>query len=207
MAAFIPSRRDPQVNEVALARVREDKVRESRDGFDGTWVAHPDLVAVAREPFARLLGDRPHQLERQRPEVAADARALLDVRVPGGTVTEAGLRTNASVALQYLAAWLEGNGAVAINNLMEDAATAEISRSQVWQWVRHGVRLAEGAVVTPGLVRRIVNEELGQIRAAVGEAAYARGHYTAAREVFEAVALGEPFVEFLTLPASERIDL
>ena len=207
MAAFIPSRRDPRVNEVALARVREDKVRESRDGFDGTWVAHPDLVAVAREPFARLLASRPHQVERQRPEVAADARALLDVRVPGGTVTEAGLRNNVSVTLQYLAAWLEGNGAVAINNLMEDAATAEISRSQVWQWARHAVRLAEGAVVTPELVRRIVGEENDRIRAAVGAAAYARGRYTAAREVFEAVALGEPFVEFLTLPASERIDL
>ncbi|HEX2501982.1 MAG TPA: malate synthase A, partial [Methylomirabilota bacterium] len=207
MAAFIPSRRDPQVNEVALARVREDKVRESQDGFDGTWVAHPDLVTVAREPFAQLLGDRPHQLERQRPEVTANAHALLDVRVPGATVTEGGLRTNVSVALQYLAAWLDGNGAVAINNLMEDAATAEISRSQVWQWTRHGVRLAEGHVVTRELVRRILDEEVGKIRVAVGEATYARGHHDAARDVFEAVALGEPFVEFLTLPASERIDL
>jgi malate synthase len=122
-------------------------------------------------------------------------------------VTEAGLRNNVSVALQYLAAWLGGNGAVAIFNLMEDAATAEISRSQVWQWTRHGVRLLEGAAVTPELVRRIVGEELGRIRDTVGEAQYARGHYGAAREVFEAVALGEPFVEFLTLPASERIDL
>ncbi len=187
--------------------MREDKIRESQDGFDGTWVAHPDLVEVAREPFARLLGDRPHQLERQRPEVTVDARALLDVRVPGGTVTEAGLRNNVSVALQYLGAWLDGNGAVAIFNLMEDAATAEISRSQVWQWVRHGVRLAEGGLVTRELVERIVAEELAGIRAAVGDDAYARGHYGAARELFEAVALGEPFVEFLTLPASERIDL
>ena len=207
MAAFIPSRRDPRVNEAALARVREDKIRESQDGFDGTWVAHPDLVTVAREPFARLLGDRPHQLERQRPEVPADARALLDVRVPGGTVTEAGLRNNVSVALRYLAAWLEGTGAVAIFNLMEDAATAEISRSQVWQWARHGIRLAEGPPVTRELVRQTVGEELGRIRAEFGEAAYAGGHFDAAREVFEAVALGEPFVEFLTLPASERIDL
>jgi malate synthase len=207
MAAFIPSRRDAQVNEVALARVREDKVRESQDGFDGTWVAHPDLVPVAREPFARLLGHRAHQLERQRPEVVADARALLDVRVPGGTVTEAGLRNNVSVALQYLAAWLGGNGAVAIFNLMEDAATAEISRSQLWQWVRHGVSLVEGGRVTRELVRDLLGEELGKIRASVGEPAYAQGHYEAAREVLEAVALGEPFVEFLTLPASERIDL
>jgi malate synthase len=207
MAAFIPSRRDPTVNEVALARVREDKVRESQDGFDGTWVAHPDLVSVAREPFARLLGDRAHQLERQRPEVTADAAVLLDVRIPSGSVTEAGLRNNVSVALQYLAAWLDGNGAVAIFNLMEDAATAEISRSQVWQWTRHGVRLAEGTPVTRALVERIVGEELAKLRAAAGDAGYARGPYQAAREIFETVALDEPFAEFLTLPASERIDL
>jgi malate synthase len=207
MAAFIPSRRDPKVNEVALVRVREDKVRESQDGFDGTWVAHPDLVSVAREPFARLLGDHAHQLERQRPEVAADAAALLDVRIPSGSVTEAGLRNNVSVALQYLAAWLDGNGAVAIFNLMEDAATAEISRSQVWQWARHGVRLAEGTPVTRALVERIVGEELAKLRVAAGDAASAPGHYQAAREIFETVALDEPFVEFLTLPASERIDL
>ena len=207
MAAFIPNRRDPQVTEVALARVREDKVRESEDGFDGTWVAHPDLVPVAREPFARRLGDRPHQLQRQRPEVAEDARALLDVRVAGGTVTEAGLRNNVSVALQYLAAWLSGTGAVAILNLMEDAATAEISRSQIWQWVRHGVRLADGGAVTRELVRRILGEELDKLRGAPGGDAHVRGHYATARELVEAVALGEPFVEFLTLPASERIDL
>src|SRR5262245_539205 len=205
MAAFIPNRRDPKVTEVALARVREDKVRESQDGFDGTWVAHPDLVEVAREPFARLLGHHPHQLERQRPEVVADARALLDVRVPGGTVTEAGLRNNVSVALQYLAAWLGGTGAVAIFNLMEDAATAEISRSQVWQWAHHRVRLHEGATVTPALVRRMVEEELAKLRDRAG--ADARDHLDAAREIFETVALGDPFVEFLTLPASERIDL
>jgi malate synthase len=207
MAAFIPSRRDPRVNEVALARVREDKVRESQDGFDGTWVAHPDLVPVAREPFARLLGDRPHQLERQRPEVAVDARALQDVRVPGGTITEAGLRNNVSVALQYLAAWLGGTGAVAIFNLMEDAATAEISRSQVWQWIRHGRRLVEGPPVTRELVRRIQAEELARIRDAVGEAAFGRAAYPDACALFEEVALGDRFVEFLTLPAYERIDL
>jgi malate synthase len=207
MAAFIPSRRDPQVNEVALARVREDKERESRDGFDGTWVAHPDLVTVARAPFARLLGDRPHQLERQRPDVEPDARALLDVRVAGGTVSEAGLRSNVSVALQYLAAWLGGTGAVAIFNLMEDAATAEISRSQIWQWVHHGTRLVDGDVVTRKLVQQIVGEELEKLVAAGRGDRAQPGHYAAAREVFEAVALDEPFVEFLTLPASERIDL
>jgi malate synthase len=205
MAAFIPSRRDLQVNEVALARVREDKVRESRDGFDGTWIAHPDLVTVAREPFRQLLGDRPHQVDRQRPEVTADARALVTVGVPGGSVTEAGLRNNVSVAMQYLAAWLGGTGAVAIYNLMEDAATAEIARSQVWQWLRHSVRLAEGPVVTRELVRTIEREELERLREAVGDRAFAAGHYRAAAEVFEAVALGDDFVEFLTLPAYEKI--
>src|SRR5262245_33822441 len=184
MAAFIPSRRDPEVNAVALARVREDKIREAGDGFDGTWIAHPDLVPVAREPFAQLLGDRPHQVDRQRSDVVADARALQDVRVPGGTVTEPGLRNNVSVGLQYLAAWLEGNGAVAIFNLMEDAATAEISRSQIWQWTRHRVRLADGAVVTRPLVERIVREELAKLRAEVGTPVAAGGGYDSARELF-----------------------
>src|SRR5262245_38572956 len=207
MAAFIPSRRDPKVNEVALVRVREDKVRESRDGFDGTWVAHPDLVAVAREPFARLLGDRAHQLERQRPEVTADAAALLDVRIPSGSVTEAGLRNNVSVALQYLAACVGGAWGVGCFNRMEDPATAEISRSQLWQWADHGIRLAEGGVVTPELVRGIVGEELAKIRATIGETAFVQGHYDVARELLDVVALGVPFVEFLTLPASERIDV
>jgi malate synthase len=206
MAAFIPSRRDPVVNEAALARVREDKLRESADGFDGTWVAHPDLVPVAREPFAARLGARPHQLDRQRPEVVADARALLDVRVPGGTVTEAGLRNNVSVAIQYLAAWLGGTGAVAIYNLMEDAATAEISRSQVWQWIRHGVRLADGPVVTRDLAAGVLQEELARLEQQVGAPAFAAGHYQAAAEVFREVALGPGFVEFLTLPAYARLD-
>ena len=144
MAAFIPSRRDAEVNERALAAVRADKERESGDGFDGTWVAHPDLVPVAREVFDSVLGDRPHQKDRLRPEVTAPARDLLDVRVPGGHVTEAGVRANISVGLAYLASWLGGNGAAAINNLMEDAATAEISRSQLWQWRVHAIPLDDG---------------------------------------------------------------
>ena len=144
MAAFIPSRRDPEVNAVALAKVREDKDREAGQGFDGTWVAHPDLVPVAMEIFDRVLGDRPNQLDRQRPEVTASAAALLDVEATPGEITDEGLRNNVSVGIQYLAAWLQGSGAVAIFNLMEDAATSEISRSQVWQWLRHGrVSLAE----------------------------------------------------------------
>ncbi len=138
MAAFIPSRRDPEVNAVALAKVREDKEREAGQGFDGTWVAHPDLVPVAMEIFDRVLGERPNQVERQREDVAADPAALLDVASTPGAITEDGLRNNVSVGIQYLAAWLRGSGAVAIFNLMEDAATSEISRSQVWQWLRHG---------------------------------------------------------------------
>jgi malate synthase len=207
MAAFIPSRRDPKVNEVALAKVREDKLRESSDGFDGTWIAHPDLVSTAVEPFARALGARAHQIDRRREEVTVTAKELLDVRVPGGAVSEAGLRGNVSVGIQYVASWLRGVGAAAIYNLMEDAATAEISRSQVWQWARHGVALKEGPAVTPDLVRKLVGEELGQIREAVGASTFDQGRYREAAEVFDQVALSERFVEFLTLPAYDRIDL
>ena len=138
MAAFIPSRRDPEVNEVALAKVREDKEREAGQGFDGTWVAHPDLVPVAMEIFDRVLGERPNQLDRQRDDVSSTAADLLDVASTPGEITMEGLHNNVSVGVQYLAAWLQGSGAVAIFNLMEDAATSEISRSQVWQWLRHG---------------------------------------------------------------------
>ena len=138
MAAFIPSRRDPEVNEIALAKVREDKSREAGDGFDGTWVAHPDLVPTATEEFDRVLGERPNQLDRQRPEVSTTAAQLLSVPETPGEMTEAGVRQNVSVGIQYLAAWLTEHGAAAIYNLMEDVATAEISRSQLWQWVHHG---------------------------------------------------------------------
>src|SRR5204862_2822170 len=138
MAAFIPSRKDPEVNEVALARVREDKLRESGDGFDGTWVAHPDLVPTATEVFDAALGDRTNQLERLREDVSVEAADLLNVPATPGEVTAEGVRTNVSVGIRYLASWLSGMGAAAIDNLMEDAATAEISRSQIWQWLRHG---------------------------------------------------------------------
>jgi len=206
MAAFIPSRRDPAVNETALAKVRDDKQREATDGFDGTWVAHPDLVGTAMSEFDRVLGDRQNQLDRQRPEVAVTPAQLLDVRVPGGTITEAGLRTNVSVGIQYIASWLRGTGAAAINNLMEDAATAEISRSQVWQWIHHGVALAEGPAVTAKLVRDVEQEELAKIRKAVGEEPYANGRFEDARRIFEEVALAEDFQEFLTIPAYQHID-
>ncbi len=206
MAAFIPSRKDPKVNAVALPKVRDDKVRESNDGFDGTWVAHPDLVPVAMEVFDRKLGVRLNQLDRQREEVRVAARDLLDIRVPSGTITEAGLRTNVSVGILYLESWLRGTGAAALFNLMEDTATAEISRSQVWQWLRHGAMLAEGPRVTLELVRKIEEEELGKIRQVLGPGAYAAGRFQEARKIFDQVALGEEFFEFLTLPAYDYID-
>ncbi len=197
MAAFIPSRRDAEVNRVALAKVKEDKDREAGDGFDGTWVAHPDLVATATEAFDRVLGDRPNQLERQRPEVNVSASQLIDVKVPGGTVTENGLRMNVAVGIQYIESWLRGTGAAAINNLMEDVATAEISRSQVWQWVRHSARLTEGATVDADLVREIADDEMSRLKG---------GRFEEARKVFEEVALAKDFQPFLTLVAQRYID-
>jgi malate synthase len=206
MAAFIPSRKDPKVNETALAKVREDKTREATDGFDGTWVAHPDLVETAMAEFDRVLGSKENQLDRQRPEVKVSASQLLDVGVPGGTITDAGVRTNVNVGVQYIASWLRGTGAAAINNLMEDAATAEISRSQIWQWVHHGVSLAEGPRVTAQLVREVEREELAKIKGAVGADFYSEGRYDDARKIFEAVALSGEFKEFLTIPAYEHLD-
>jgi malate synthase len=206
MAAFIPSRRDPKVNEVALPRVRDDKLRESRDGFDGTWVAHPDLVPVAREVFAEFMGDRPNQLERQRPEVSIEPHQLLDLRVPDGRITEGGLRANISVGMQYIESWLRGTGAAAIFNLMEDAATAEISRSQVWQWVHHGATLDTGQRVTRELVLKLEQEELETIWQALSGDAVSGNRFDEARQLFEQVSLGDQFSEFLTLPAYARID-
>ena len=207
MAAFIPSRRDPKVNEVALPKVREDKLRESSDGFDGTWVAHPDLISIAKEVFEQALGDKPNQLDRQRPEVSVRAEQLLDVESSGGEITEAGLRANISVGIQYIESWLRGVGAAAINNLMEDAATAEISRSQVWQWIHHGSRLKEGPPVTRDLVLKLEAEELEKIRRTLGDETYNGGRFKEAIEIFEQVALSEEYVEFLTLPAYDYIDL
>jgi malate synthase len=206
MAAFIPSRRDAEVNATAFAKVREDKERESRMGFDGSWVAHPDLVPLCQEVFDAALGERPHQIDTAGTPVSVPSSRLLNVLSTPGKVTEAGLRSNVSVALQYLAAWLGGNGAAAINNLMEDAATAEISRSQIWQWVHQGVPLEDGQPVTAELVVRIVSEELDAIRERVGAEAFAAGRFEDARQLFERVALADEFVEFLTLPAYELID-
>jgi malate synthase len=204
MAAFIPNRRDPAVTEAALARVREDKEREANDGFDGTWVAHPDLIPVAKAEFDRVLGDRPNQVERQREDVRTEAGDLLGVGKVLPTITEAGLRNNVSVGIQYINSWLQGVGAAAINNLMEDAATAEISRSQVWQWVRHGARLDDGTTVTAAGVRHIEDEEMTRLRATLGESAGST--LDTARSLFDQVALSDEFIEFLTFPAYELID-
>src|ERR1700677_2757459 len=204
MAAFIPSRRDAAVNEVALAKVREDKTREAGDGFDGSWVAHPDLVPICREVFDRVLGAKPNQLDRQRPEVAVTSADLLAVAKTPGGVTEAGLRNNISVALQYLAAWLGGTGAVAIFNLMEDAATAEISRSQIWQWVHNDVILDDGPLVTKDVVERMIDEELVKDRKLAGDN-FDPARYGQAVALFTEVALADSFAEFLTLAADERM--
>ena len=204
MAAFIPSRRDPEVNERALAKVREDKTRESGDGFDGSWVAHPDLVPICREVFDSVLGDAPNQLSKQRDDVHVTAAQLLDVKDTPGEITEAGLRNNVSVGLQYLANWLAGNGAVAIFNLMEDAATAEISRSQIWQWLHNNISLADGPTVTRELTERIITEELATIRTQLG-GAYDEAQYEQAMSLFTEVALADEYVDFLTLPAYERM--
>lgn len=206
MAAFIPSRRDPAVNEVALANVREDKMREAAAGCDGTWVAHPDLVPVARAAFDAVLAGRPHQLERQRADVHVTAANLLDVAVPGGQITEAGLRLNISVAVQYISAWLTGTGAAAINNLMEDAATAEISRSQLWQWLRHGAMLADGRRVTEDLVRQLLRTETDKLRQAAGDHVFRERRGPEAATLLAELVFRDDFVEFLTLPAYELLD-
>jgi malate synthase len=184
MAAFIPSRRDAEVNEIALKKVREDKEREAGQGYDGTWVAHPDLVPVAMEIFDGVLGAKPNQVERKRDdEVSVSTEQLLDFDIPGGEITDDGLRTNVSVGVRYLDAWLNGVGAAAIDNLMEDVATAEISRAQVWSWVESG-----------HFDRAQVLAEIKSVEAG-----------SEAKEVFEEVALSPQFVEFLTLPAYERL--
>jgi malate synthase len=198
MAAFIPSK-DPEVNKAAFAKVEEDKIREANAGFDGSWVAHPGMVEVCKQAFTKVLGDRPNQLDKLREDVEVTAEQLLDVASTPGEVTEAGLRNNISVGIQYLAAWLNGLGAVAIFNLMEDAATAEISRSQVWQWLHNDIVLADsGEVVSRQLVERIVDEEIAKLPGDPGD-------YAEARATFVDVAIADEFADFLTIPAYERM--
>ena len=203
MAALIPSRKDPDANQRAIDAVRADKEREAKLGFDGTWVAHPDVVGVARTAFDAVLGEQPNQIETARPQPAPSAAALLDAGSTPGSITEAGLRGDISVGFQYISFWLGGRGAAAINNLMEDAATAEISRSQIWQWIRHGSQLEDGRVITRELVGTMLDEEMARIRDAVGESTWAEGRPRDTRTIFEQVSLADEFPEFLTLSAYE----
>jgi malate synthase len=205
MAALIPSRTDPAANERAIAAVRADKEREAGKGFDGTWVAHPDVVGVALEAFDAVLGERPNQIDRRRDDVHVTADQLLDAGSTPGAITLAGLRSDVSVGFQYLSFWLGGRGAAGIDNLMEDAATAEISRSQIWQWIRHGATLDDGRTVTRELVREILDEEMERIRAQVGDEVWEKGRPAETREIFEQVALSDDFPEFLTVPAYELL--
>jgi malate synthase len=205
MAALIPSRADAEQTERALAGVRDDKEREVSQGYDGTWVAHPDLVPVAREVFERGLEGRPSQLDRQRHDVEVTAGDLQDISSTPGQITEAGLRTNANVGFQYVSFWLTGRGAAAINSLMEDAATAEISRSQIWQWVHHGAKLEDGRLVTAELVRQVLDEETAKIREEVGDDTWQAGRPVETREIFDSVALSPELIEFLTIPAYEHL--
>ena len=199
MAAQIPIKNDPEANERALDKVRQDKLREATNGHDGTWVAHPGLVPIALAVFNEKMPG-PNQIDNKRPDVRVSAADL--VRAPQGSITEAGLKLNIDVAIQYLASWLGGNGCVPIYHLMEDAATAEISRAQVWQWVHTpGTTLADGRPVTEELYNALVPEQLEKIRRQVGEAVFASGHYEEAARILDKLVLSEQFIEFLTVPA------
>jgi malate synthase len=200
MSALIPIKNDPEKNAVAMAGIIADKKRDATDGYDGGWVAHPGLVEPAMKEFLAVLGDKPNQFEKQRPDVEASAADLLNFQ-PEKPITEAGLRMNINVGIHYLGAWLAGNGCVPIHNLMEDAATAEISRSQVWQWIRSpkGV-LEDGRKVTADLVRELIPQELAKVKATGVE-----GKFDRAAQIFEQMSTQDEFAEFLTLPLYEEI--
>jgi malate synthase len=206
MSALIPIKSDPAANEKALAGIRADKTRDAADGYDGGWVAHPGLVSIAMEEFVKVLGDRPNQWHKQRPDVDVQATELLEFK-PEQPITEAGLRYNINVGIHYLGSWLAGNGCVPIHNLMEDAATAEISRSQVWQWVvsPKGV-LEDGRKVTAEMVRALIPEELAKVKATVSAAGEKTETYDRAAEIFEQMSLAQNFPEFLTLPLYEAME-
>ncbi|MFJ5516748.1 malate synthase A [Streptomyces griseoluteus] len=205
MAAFIPSRKDAEVNKVAFEKVRADKDREAADGFDGSWVAHPDLVPIAMESFDKVLGDRPHQKDRLREDVQVKAADLIDIGSLDAKPTYAGMVNAVQVGIRYIEAWLRGLGAVAIFNLMEDAATAEISRSQIWQWINAGVEFENGERATPELARRLAADELEAVRAEIGAEAFAAGHWQEAHDLLLTVALDEEYADFLTLPAYRHL--
>jgi malate synthase len=200
MAALIPNRRDAAATEAAVAGVRADKQREATDGFDGTWVAHPDLVGIAREEFDKVLGGRANQLDRLREDVHVSGSDLLDFASAGHVVTEAGVRNNVSVSLRYLTAWLGGNGAVAVFNLMEDVATAEIARSQLWQWLNRGVSLTDGTVVTRELLTEVESEEAALYRNELPPNSREASLLESARSLFTTLVYSERFTEFLTIP-------
>lgn len=201
MAALIPIKNDPEKNEIAMAGVRNDKARDATDGYDGGWVAHPGLVDLAMTEFKKVLGDAPNQISKQRPDIEVTSKDLLNFQ-PETPITEAGLRYNINVGIHYLGAWLAGNGCVPIHNLMEDAATAEISRSQVWQWIRSAKgTLEDGRKVTADMVRAMIPEELAKVKAVAGEGAT----YDRAAIIFEEMSTSENFAEFLTLPLYEEI--
>ncbi|MGE0736305.1 MAG: malate synthase A [Alphaproteobacteria bacterium] len=202
MAAQIPIKNDPAANDAALAKVRADKEREAGDGHDGTWVAHPGLVPIAREVFDRVMPEA-NQVSRARQDVWVTASDL--VKVPSGTISEKGVRHNINVSVQYIEAWLRGNGCVPIYNLMEDAATAEISRSQVWQWVKHHARTADGVEITKEWVLRLLDEEMAKLSDMVGAENFAKGKFKEAAEIFAKLATADQFEEFLTLPAYAHI--
>jgi malate synthase len=205
MAANIP-RRDPKVNELAFAKVKADKEREAGDGFDGTWVAHPGLVQVAKEVFQRHLADQPHQKHRLREDVQVAASDLINFSVDGGSITEAGLRLNLNVAMLYIESWLRGTGAAAIYDLMEDAATAEIARAQVWQWLKNEARLPDGRLIDWALVETLIAEELEKICELVGQDNFAAGRFEEARRILTQLLQNDAFDDFLTLVAYDYID-
>jgi malate synthase len=198
MAAQIPVKNDPAANEAAFVKVRADKEREAKDGHDGTWVAHPDLVPVATEVFDRLMPKK-NQLDKAGVEAKITRDEMLEVH--RGQRTEAGLRENIRVGVQYIEAWLRGRGAVPLYNLMEDAATAEISRAQIWQWLFHKAKLEDGREVTPDLFKSVMADEMGKVRAALGANVYDKGRFAEAEKLFADMSLANEFEEFLTLPA------
>ena len=207
MAAFIPSRKDKKINEEALKKVREDKERESSEGFDGTWVAHPDLVSLAKEIFGNALQGKPHQKERFREDVHVEEKNLLNFKVPGGKITEQGFRQNIDVSIQYIESWLRGVGAVALYNLMEDAATAEISRAQIWEWLhRSNAILDTGTKITVDFYRKVLQEEMEKLRALSGEKSFTAGKFEQARQLFDKIVTQRNFIEFLTLEAYKELE-
>ena len=204
MSAFIPNRKDMTVTENALKKVKEDKIREANAGFDGTWVAHPDLVPVAQAEFDHVLGSHPHQKSKLREDVHVNAQQLLQTQIDGGAVTEQGLRGNIQVAIQYIERWISGVGAAALHNLMEDAATAEIARAQVWQWIRHQVVMTNGAIITQELYRMLRDDELKKLKNSSPTSIEFR--YDEAVGILDRLILNSEFIDFLTLLADEKLN-